>query len=153
MTEQAAKGLAAVLGGDAVFPMPGSRSWGVTLERPDGHFAMIEDSGGWLYRDRSAMEAFHRDGDNGGLVAAHEWDGWDSGESWARALAGLISGEAYQSGGNIWVVLLSRPDGKFVVVGLDGADIYQSAAHYEGYYDGNWPEPDFVYWEDSAAKA
>ncbi len=152
MTEQAAKALAAALGGDAVYPMPGSRSWGVTLERSDGQFAAIEDQVGWLYHDRAACDAFHRDGDEGGLVSAPEWDGWDSGEVWARALTGLIGGEAYQSGGNIWVVLFPRADGKIIVVGLDGADIYESADHYEGYYNGDWPEPKFLYWEASPAK-
>ena len=50
MTERQSRNLAATLGGDAVFPMPGSRSWGVAMERtrvnssrsrmgPDGHIA------------------------------------------------------------------------------------------------------------------
>jgi len=82
----------------------------------------------------------------GGCRLRRHWSG-------ARALAGLIGGEAYQSGGNIWVILYPRKDGKFIVVGLDGADIYDSAAHYERYYDGDWPEPEFVYWVDSATRA
>ena len=37
------------------------------------------------------------------------------------------------------------------VVGLDGADIYQSSDHYERYYEDGSPEPEFVYWEDPPA--
>ena len=49
---------------------------------------------------------------------------WGVTEEWARSLAMLLGGEAYQSGGNIWVVLFKRPDGRFVVIGDDGADLY-----------------------------
>ncbi|AMV40495.1 hypothetical protein [Planctomyces sp. SH-PL62] len=51
MTEQAARSLAVTVGGEAVFPMPGNRFWGVKIERFDGQLAAIEDNAGWAYRD------------------------------------------------------------------------------------------------------
>jgi hypothetical protein len=148
MTEQAAKTLAAVIGGDAVFPMPGSRTWGVLATCPDGRFVALEDGAGWAYRNRAAYDAWQASGDDSGLVASEEWPHWGTEEGWARSLSRLLGGEAHQSGGNIWVVLFSRGDGRFVVVGDDGAELYQSTDHYERYYDQSWPEPDYVYWTD-----
>lgn len=49
---------------------------------------------------------------------------WDSSEDWARDLAFLIDGEAWQSGGNIWLVVYHRPDGKWACISSDGAGIY-----------------------------
>jgi hypothetical protein len=46
------------------------------------------------------------------------------------------------------VALFQRSDGRFVVVGDDGADIYESADHYERYYEAGQPEADYVYWTD-----
>jgi hypothetical protein len=148
MTERTAKELAAALGGDAVFPMPGSRTWGVLATCPDGRFVAIEDGSGWAYRDRAAYEAWQASGDDSGVVAAGEWPHWGVEEGWARSLAGLLGGEPHQSGGNIWVVLFQRSDGRFIVVGDDGADIYQSADHYERYYEAGQPEPEYVCWGD-----
>jgi hypothetical protein len=148
MTERAAKSLAMALGGEAVFPMPGSRSWGVALERRDGRFLAIEDGAGWLYSDRKGYEAYHETGDDGPLVDPREWSSWGVTKEWAAALAALLDAEAYQSGGNIWVVLHQRPDGRFAVIGVDGADLYRSAAHYEQYFEAGQPEPDYLYWAD-----
>jgi hypothetical protein len=148
MTEKAAKSLATALGGDAEYPMPQSRSWGVTLERPDGRFVSIEDGVGWLYRDRKGYDAYQETGDDEPLVDSQEWSSWGVTEEWSRAFAALLGAEDYQSGGNIWVVLYQRPDGRFVVIGVDGADLYRSAEHYDRYYEGGQPEPDHVYWDE-----
>lgn len=152
MTEQAARALAETIGARANGPMPSSRSWGVELERADGRFAGIEDGAGWVYRDKEAYLAYHRDGDPEAVVDSAEWSEWGVTESWANALARVIGGEAYQSGGNIWVVLFKRPDSRFIVIGDDGADVYESEKHYESYYDGGWPEPESIYWSDAPAK-
>lgn len=146
MTEQAAKSMATVIGGDAVFPMPGSRAWGVLATCPDGRLVVVEDGAGWAYRDRAAYEAWQSGGDESGLIASGEWPQWGITEEWAAALANVLGGEAYQSGGNIWVVLYRRPDGRFAVIGDDGADIYHSAEHYERYYEAGQPEPECVTW-------
>jgi hypothetical protein len=131
-----------------MFPMPRSRTWGTLAVCPDGRFIAIEDGAGWAYRDQAAYEAYQAGGDDSGLIAAEEWPHWETEEGWARSLACLLGGEAYQSGGNIWVVLYQRTDGRFVVIGVDGADLYRSAVHYERYYEGGQPEPDYVYWDD-----
>ena len=146
MTERTSKELAAALGGDAVFPMPGSRTWGVLATCPDGRFVAIEDGAGWAYRNREAYDAFQTEGGDSRVLATGEWPDWGVTEEWARPLANLLGGEAYQSGGNIWVVLFQRPDGRFVVIGDDGADIYRSAEHYERCYEAGQPEPEFVTW-------
>jgi hypothetical protein len=85
--------------------MPGSRSWSVTIERTDGRFAALEGGAGWVYRDRKEYDAYHEAGDSAAIVDAGEWPRWGPSEPWADSLAGLIGGEPYQSGGNIWVVL------------------------------------------------
>src|SRR4051812_37668312 len=104
MTEHAAKALAVTLGGDALYPMPSTRTWGVTLQRKNGRFVAIEDHAGWVYRDRAAFDAFHRDGDQEGLVRACEWTVWDDGEEWARGLSVTLGSEEYwHSGGGIWL--------------------------------------------------
>jgi hypothetical protein len=148
MNEKTARSLANALGSDAVYPMPGSRSWGVTLERPDGRLVAIEDGAGWLYRDRKGYDDYHETGDDGSVIDSREWSSWGVTGEWSRGLAALLGGEAYQSGGNIWVVLYQRADGRFIVIGVDGADLYRSAEHYEGYYEGGQPEPDYVYWDE-----
>ena len=114
---------------------------------------MIDTHGGETFKSAADMDAYFVDGDHlEHIVTSVEWTDWGLTESWATGLAKLIGGEAHQSGGNIWVVLFPRADGKFIVVGLDGADIYESADHYEGYYNGDWPEPGFLYWEDFAGQ-
>jgi hypothetical protein len=153
MTERTARALADMLIGQATWPMPCTRAWGVSLDRLDGRFVVLEDHAGWVYRDRAAYDAYHRDGDPDAIVDSAEWGEWGVRESWAAPLARLIGGEAHQSGGNIWVVLYRRPDGRFIVLGDDGAEIYESAEHYERYYDGDRPEPGFVYWSDLPARS
>jgi hypothetical protein len=70
MNEQAARALAATLGGNARFPVSGSSEWTVNVERPDGHIAVIEDHVGTVYRDRAALDALDVDGDQDGIVSA-----------------------------------------------------------------------------------
>jgi hypothetical protein len=102
---------------------------------------------GATYRNDAAADAYATDGDDRAHVAAvAEWSEWGVNEEWARSLARLIGGDPYQSGGNIWVVLFRRPDGRFVVIGEDGVDIYESADHYDRYYEAGQPEPDCVTW-------
>jgi hypothetical protein len=147
MTSSKAMVLASVLGGEVEATMPQSRMPGVRLSLPDGRVCMIDERGGATYRSDADLEAYSIDGDDRTHVAiAAEWPRWGLSEEWARPLASLIGGEAYQSGGNIWVVLFDRPDGRYVVVGDDGAELYESAAHYERYYERTSPEPAYVYW-------
>jgi hypothetical protein len=132
MTERAAKALAATLGGEATFPMPSSRSWGVVAERRDGCLAVIEEHAGWTYSDRNAFRSYQRSGDAGSVVEAHEWSEWDGGEQWARGLSAILGSDEYwHSGGGIWLVFYSRPDGKFAVIGAESGGVYPSRIEYE----------------------
>jgi hypothetical protein len=150
MTDEKAKSLASILGGDVVSAMPPSRSPGVRLALADGRVALLDELAGATYKSAAAVDAFATDGDDRAHVdALAEWPLWGVNEKWATGLAALIGGEAHQSGGNIWVVLFERYDGRFIVVGDDGAELYDSADHYESYYDGNWPEPGFAYWTET----
>lgn len=147
MTDEKVRSLAAALGGEVVRAMPQSRSPGVRLTLTDGRVALLDELGGATYKSAASVEAYAIDGDDRAHVdGVAEWPLWGVNEEWATRLAGLIGGEAHQSGGNIWVVLFQRPDGGFIVVGDDGAEVYESAEHYEKYYDGNWSEPGFAYW-------
>jgi hypothetical protein len=132
MTEQAAKALAAVLGGEAVFPMPGSRSWGVTAMRMDDKLAVIEDHAGWVYRDRKAHEVHQQNGDPDAVLDAQEWGEWDDGEDWARGMSTVLGSEEYwHSGGGIWLVFYPRPDGRFAVIGSESGGVYASREEFE----------------------
>ena len=132
MTEQAARALAATLGASAAGPMPSSRAWGVLVERAEGRFAAIEDHGGWVYRDRAAYDAYHRDGDQDGVLDAREWGEWDGGEKWAEGLSEVLgSGEYWQSGGGIHLVFYPRPDGKFAVIGDESGSVYETREQFE----------------------
>lgn len=152
MTSEKAESLAAVLGGEVVKAMPQSRSPGVRLTLADGRLALLDELGGATYKSAADLDAYGADGDDGAHVdEIAEWAAWGVNEDWATRLAMLIDGEAYQSGGNIWVVLFKRPDGCLVVVGDDGAELYESTDHFESYYDGEWPEPRYVYWVGTPA--
>ena len=152
MTSEKAVSLAAVLGGDVVKAMPQSRSPGVRVTLADGRIALLDELGGATYKNAAAVAAYAADGDDASHVnEIAEWTTWGVNEEWATRLAMLIGGEAYQSGGNIWVVLFKRPDGRFVVIGDDGAELYDSTDHFERYYDKDWPEPGYVYWTASPA--
>ncbi len=132
MNEQAAKALAATLGGNAVFPIPSSRSWGVTLQRQDGRLGVIEDHGGWVYQDRDAFDAFQREGDQEGILRACEWGEWNDGEEWARGLSLVLGSEEYwHSGGGIWLTFYTRADGRFAVVGSESGGVYRSREEFE----------------------
>jgi hypothetical protein len=152
MTGEKAKSLSLVLGGEAIAAMPQSRTPGVRVALADGRVALLDELGGATYRNAAAVDAYAADGDDRAHVAAvAEWSLWGVNEEWATGLATLIGGEAHQSGGNIWVVLFERLDGRFIVVGDDGAEIYESAEHYEQYYDKEWPEPEFAYWIETTS--
>ena len=132
MTEQAAKSLAAVLSGDAVFPMPSSRSWGVTATRTDGRLAVIEDHAGWVYRDREAYDRYQQGGDPDAAVEAREWGEGNDGEDWARGLSIVLGSEEYwHSGGGIWLVFYERPDGRFAVIGSESGGVYANREEFE----------------------
>jgi hypothetical protein len=132
MTEQMAKELAAILVGIPAYPMPGSRGWGVLAGCSNGRFVAIEDGTGWAYLSREAFDSYHETGETTGLVDSREWQEWGEGEDWADGLASLLgSGESWQSGGNIWLVLYPRPDGKFAVIGSDSGAIYASREEFE----------------------
>lgn len=132
MTEQAARELAALLGGKAVPWMPSSRTWDVLMERADGLLAAIEDLPEWVYRDREAFRNYQAEGEPDSLVEAHEWGEWDGGESWAQGLSRVLgSGEYWHSGGGIWLSLYSRPDGRFAVLGSESGGLYVSREEFE----------------------
>jgi hypothetical protein len=132
MTQQAARSLAVVLGGEAMFPMPGNRAWGVVTARTDGKLAVIEDDSGWVYRDREAYEAHQLDGGPDALLDAQEWGEWDDGEDWARGLSTVLGSEEYwHSGGGIWLVFYTRPDGRFAVIGAESGSVYDSREQFD----------------------
>src|SRR4051812_21498275 len=132
MTEQAARSLAAVVGGDAVFPMPSSRAWGVVAQRADGRLAVVEEHAGWVYHDRQAYAAYQQDGDPDAAIEAREWGEWNDGEEWAQGLSVVLGSEEYwHSGGGIWLVFYARPDGRFAVIGSESGGIYASREMYE----------------------
>lgn len=132
MTEQAAKSLAAAVDGELVFPAPSTRSWGVGMTRADGHFAVVEDRGGWLYRDRKAYEAYQQVGNSDALIDSREWGEWDDSEDWARNLSAVLgSNEYWHSGGGIWLVFYPRPDGRFAVIGSESGSVYASREAFE----------------------
>jgi hypothetical protein len=132
MTELAAKALAAAIGGEDVFPMPSSRSWGVIAQRSDGCLAVVEEYGGWVYRDRKSYDSYQKDGDPDALLEAHEWGDWDDGEEWARGLSVVLGSEEYwHSGGGIWLVFYHRRDGRFAVIGSESGGVYASRDEFE----------------------
>jgi hypothetical protein len=149
MTEAKAKILAAALLGNVVTTMPQSRMHGVALTRPDGKYALIEEDAGAVYFDEHACwVGYPTLGDDPkGCVEAQEWINWDGSEPWARGLSVLLeSPEYWHSGGGIWVVLFTRSDGRFAVIGAEGADIYQSKEHWEQYFEAGQPEPEYLNW-------
>ena len=132
MTEQAARSLAAVVGGDAVFPMPSSRSWGVVAGRADGRLAVVEGHAGWVYRDRLTYEAYQQDGDADALLKPREWGEWDDSEDWARGLSVVLGSDEYwHSGGGIWLVFHKRPHGRFAVIGSESGGVFASREEFE----------------------
>jgi hypothetical protein len=137
-----ATALASALDGEVVSAMPQSRLPGVSITKPDGRYLLFDADAGAIYGDESACWQ----GDGTGLLDAREWEGWGVTENLATGLATLISGEAWQSGGNIWVVLYRRPDGRFVVIGADGAEVYQSEQHWNDYYEGDQAGPEQFIW-------
>jgi hypothetical protein len=147
MTEMKAKLLAEVLGGELELTMPQSRMAGIRLSLPDGKVAMIDEHAGETFRSAADMDAYFADGDHTAHIAESKyWGDWGVAESWATGLAALISAEAHQSGGNIWVVLYQLADGRFAVIGDDGAEVYQSEDHYEKCYESGQLEPVRFYW-------
>jgi hypothetical protein len=137
-----ATALASALGGEVVPAMPQSRLPGVSITTPNGQYLLFDEDAGAIFRDEPACWL----GDGTGVLNAREWGDWGVTEDWATGLATLFGAEPHQSGGNIWVVLYERPDGRFVVIGDDGAEIYRSRDHYERYYDAGQPEPERVAW-------
>jgi hypothetical protein len=132
MTEQAARSLAAVLGGEAIFPAPASRNWGVVVPRSDGRTAVIEDHAGWVYRDRTGYETYQKTGDDANVMEAQEWGDWDGAERWARGLSLVLGSKEYRhSGGGIWLAFHERPDGRYSVIGAESGGVYASREEFE----------------------
>lgn len=129
--ERWSSGLAAVLGGRAV--RWSDAEWTVDFVPLKGcRWARLEPDAGTVYahgvRDAADLE----------IVGGADWGRWDGSEVWACGLAEVIGGEARQTGGNTWVVVLDRPDGRQVWIGEESAAIYadaecdpESAEHYE----------------------
>jgi hypothetical protein len=149
VTERMAQILAAALGGDVVRTMPQSRSWGVAVTRGDGKYVLIEEDAGAVYYDEHACWiGYHTLGsDPRGVIEAEEWIDWGITEKWATDLAMLLGADAHHSGGNIWVVLYERRDGRLALIGDTGCEVYQSRDHYERYYDESQPEPENFRWD------
>ncbi len=61
------------------------------------------------------------------------WESWGTGRDWATGFVDLLGpgAEAHQSGGNVWVVLYQNPDGRFVVFGDCGGEVYPCREDYE----------------------
>jgi hypothetical protein len=52
-------------------------------------------------------------------------------EEQAKAVAEAVGGEPWQSGGDIWLVLSRRTDGKLVVISDEVVCLYDSEAAFE----------------------
>lgn len=52
-------------------------------------------------------------------------------EQQARAVAEALGGETWQSGGDIWLVLLRRSDGTLVVISDEVVCAYENEAAFE----------------------
>ena len=52
-------------------------------------------------------------------------------EEQARAVAEAAGGETWQSGGNIWLVLCRRSDGKLVVLSDEAVSLYENDEAFE----------------------
>lgn len=52
-------------------------------------------------------------------------------EETAEQIAEAFGGETWQSGGGIWLVLIHRKDGRFVVISDDAVCEYASEKHFE----------------------
>jgi hypothetical protein len=146
MTTTKAQVLSAAIGGEVERLMPQSRAPGVRLSLVDGRVALVDEDGGATFESEEAITHYAEDGDEKHITFCGEWNEWGICEEWATSLARLIGGQAFQSGGNIWVVLFERRDGRMVVIGDEGVDLYESAEHYDRYYEVDWPEPEFVSW-------
>lgn len=132
--------------GRAVETMPGMH--GVGLTRADGRYILVEEDAAAVYYDEHAcFTGYLTVGrDPRGSVDAYEWGRWGLTEDWATGLATLLGGEPHQSGGGVWVVLFQRADGKFAVIGADGAEVYRDRSQYERYYEPGEGEPERVGW-------
>jgi hypothetical protein len=53
-------------------------------------------------------------------------------EQTAEAVAKALGGRTWQSGGDIWLVLLDRADGRVVVISDDTVNEYETEADFEG---------------------
>lgn len=133
MIETMARNLAWLIGGKPVRMMPRSRTWGVALTRADGRYALVEEDAGAIYFDEHACWVGYQacGSDPKGSIEAAEWIEWSGTERWARGLAEIIGGRAHQSGGNIWVVVFGRADGRLAWIGDDGGSIFTSEAAIE----------------------
>ena len=101
-------------------------------QRADGTLAAIEDHAGWVYRDRKAYRGYQQGAGHAEVLDAQEWGEWDDGEGWARGLSTVLgSGEYWHSGGGIWLVFYTRPDGRFAVIGSESGSIYTSREEFE----------------------
>jgi hypothetical protein len=52
-------------------------------------------------------------------------------ESGARTVAAALGGEPWHSGGNIWLVLLRRSDGKLVVISDEAVCEYSGSEEFD----------------------
>ena len=134
MIENKAYALAVMLGGDMML-MPDRGGHAVGLTRPDGRYALFQDTRGAIYADDTACLSNPH-----GECSRSEWGSWGFGESWAVGLATLIGGQAHRSG-STWLVLFQRSDGRFAVIGADEVEVYQSRGHYE-----NCEKPEYLGW-------
>lgn len=52
-------------------------------------------------------------------------------EAQATAIADALGGETWQSGGDIWIVLMRRDDGKVVVISGDAVCLYADSEAFD----------------------
>jgi hypothetical protein len=143
MLESMANALATLIRGETMVASLEPFELCVTVTRADGRYVMIEDGAAAVYLDSHACwKGYQTCGsDPKGAVDAREWDEWGFGRRWASDLAEMIGGEARQTGGNVWVVVVGRPDGTVAVIGTDGGSVFASRAAYDsGEEEISWIE-------------
>lgn len=141
--DQFAHVLAESLGGTVTL-MPRSRMPGLRLDLASGKVSLLDETGCITYRSAADLDAYAEDGDDSRIAFAAEWPAWGVSESWARPLARILGGEAVHTGGNVWVVVVGRPDWRVVVVGEDGVVTFPNRTSYDRGDDESCPGVTFT---------
>jgi hypothetical protein len=127
MVEQQARALAGVLGGSVARDRTG---WIVLTSDPQGSFVVISGVDVISYSDRDAYEAWHREGDDSGLVGVWPWSEW-GGHEWAEGLAMALDGTAVTDLAGGMAMVIVEPMPHLVVIGPDSIARYATRGHWE----------------------